>query len=218
MHCAGRASSSRGSCCAQGCHDGRPAWTQLHRRWLAGLKFEQAVHHLVLEDFIRAIEVGQTRRDRLTAQIEAMLPDWTLAPVVAALQTMRAWRWSMRRRRISRELLLRRTGSQSRSATSPGRDECGCARAIAGSSGPASRPMSSPRQSRANWRASCGPSPGRYRRRRNELRRDKQDERTHPDRRATPGRQIIVRPTWPQLTRLTAPSPHELAGRGKASE
>jgi hypothetical protein len=74
------------------------------------------VHHLVLEDFIRAIEARQTRRDRLTAQIEAMLPDWTLAPVVAALETMRAWRWSMRRRRISRESLLRRTGSQSRSA------------------------------------------------------------------------------------------------------
>ncbi len=31
-----------------GCHCGRPAWTKLHRRWLAGLKFEQAVHHLVL--------------------------------------------------------------------------------------------------------------------------------------------------------------------------
>jgi transposase len=73
----------------QGCHYGRPAWTQLHRRWLAGLKFEQAVHHLVLEDYIQAIEAAQTRRDRLTAQIEAMLPDWTLAPVVAALQTMR---------------------------------------------------------------------------------------------------------------------------------
>jgi hypothetical protein len=29
----------------QGCHYGRPAWTKLHRRWLAGLKFEQAVHH-----------------------------------------------------------------------------------------------------------------------------------------------------------------------------
>ena len=36
----------------QGCHYGRPAWTKLHRRWLAGLKFEQAVHHLVLEDYI----------------------------------------------------------------------------------------------------------------------------------------------------------------------
>src|SRR6201982_3001265 len=73
----------------QGCHYGRPAWTKLHRRWLAGLKFEQAVHHLVLEDYIVAVEAAAARRDRLTAQIEAMLPDWTLAPVVAALQTMR---------------------------------------------------------------------------------------------------------------------------------
>ena len=37
----------------QGCHYGRPAWTKLHRRWLAGLTFEQAVHHIVLEDYIR---------------------------------------------------------------------------------------------------------------------------------------------------------------------
>jgi transposase len=57
----------------------------------AGLlvSFEQAVHHIVLEDFIAAVETTETRRDRLTAQIEAMLPDWTLAPVVSALQTMR---------------------------------------------------------------------------------------------------------------------------------
>jgi transposase len=73
----------------QGCHYGRPAWTKLHRRWLAGLKFEQAVHHIVLEDYIAAVDAAEARRDRLTAQIEAMLPDWTLAPVVAALQTMR---------------------------------------------------------------------------------------------------------------------------------
>src|SRR5262249_46370379 len=56
----------------QGCHYGRPAWTKLHRRWLAGLKFEQAVHHIVLEDYIAAVEAAQARRDRLTAQIEAM--------------------------------------------------------------------------------------------------------------------------------------------------
>jgi transposase len=83
----------------QGCHYGRPAWTKLHRPhgsspWaegsrLAGLRFEQAVHHIVLEDYIAAVEAAERRRDRLTAQIEAMLADWTLAPVVAALQTMR---------------------------------------------------------------------------------------------------------------------------------
>jgi hypothetical protein len=71
----------------QGCRYGRPAWAKPHRRWLAGLRFEQAVHHIVLEDL--AVEAAEARRDRLTAQIEAMLPDWTLAPVVAALQTMR---------------------------------------------------------------------------------------------------------------------------------
>ena len=43
----------------------------------------------MLEDSIAAVEAAEARRDRLTAQIEAMLPDWTLAPVVAALQTMR---------------------------------------------------------------------------------------------------------------------------------
>jgi transposase len=73
----------------QGRHYGRPTWTQLHRRWLAGLKFEQPVHHIVLEDYIAAVEATAARRDRLTAQIETMLAGWTLAPVVAALQTMR---------------------------------------------------------------------------------------------------------------------------------
>jgi hypothetical protein len=48
--------------------DVRLTWTKLHRRRLAPLKFDRAVHHL--------------RRDRLTAQIATILPDWTLAPVV----------------------------------------------------------------------------------------------------------------------------------------
>src|SRR5258708_66389 len=68
-----------------GCHYGRPAWTRLHRRWLAGLKFEQAVHYIVLEDYIAAVEAAEARRNRLTAQIEAMLPDWALAPLGAAM-------------------------------------------------------------------------------------------------------------------------------------
>ena len=47
------------------------------------------MHHLVLEDYVQAVEAAEARRDRLTAQIAAMLPDWSLAPVVAALQAMR---------------------------------------------------------------------------------------------------------------------------------
>ena len=73
----------------RGYHYHRPAWTLLHRRWLASLKFEQPVHHIVLEDCIAAIEAATARRDRLEAHIEAALPEWPLAPVVQALQALR---------------------------------------------------------------------------------------------------------------------------------
>src|SRR5271156_1459247 len=46
----------------QGCHYGRPAWTKLHRRWLAGLKFEQPIHYTVLEDYVqRSKPLGAAR-------------------------------------------------------------------------------------------------------------------------------------------------------------
>ena len=61
----------------------------MHRRWLAGLRFEQPIHHIVLEDHIATIEAATERRDRLTKQIEATLSDWSLAPVVVALQLLR---------------------------------------------------------------------------------------------------------------------------------
>src|SRR5271163_1183154 len=67
----------------------RPAWTLMHRRWMAGLRFEQAAHHIVLEDCIAAVEAATARRDRLEAHIEAALPDWSLTPVVRALQALR---------------------------------------------------------------------------------------------------------------------------------
>ena len=72
-----------------GHHYHRPAWTLMHRRWMAGLRFEQAAHHIVLEDCIAAVEAATVRRDRLEAHIEAALPDWPLAPVVGALQALR---------------------------------------------------------------------------------------------------------------------------------
>jgi transposase len=72
-----------------GRHYNRPAWTLMHRRWLAGLTFEHAAHYVVLEDCIAAIEAATARRDRLEAHIETALADWSLAPVVKALQALR---------------------------------------------------------------------------------------------------------------------------------
>ena len=72
-----------------GHHYNRPAWTLLHRRWLSGLQFEHAAHYIVLEDCIATIEAATARRDRLEAHIEAALANWSLAPVVRALQALR---------------------------------------------------------------------------------------------------------------------------------
>lgn len=38
-----------------GHHYNRPAWTLMHRRWLAGLSFEHPAHYIVLEDCIATI-------------------------------------------------------------------------------------------------------------------------------------------------------------------
>ena len=43
----------------------------------------------MLEDCIAAVETATARRNRLEAHIEAALPDWSLAPVVRALQALR---------------------------------------------------------------------------------------------------------------------------------
>src|SRR6195952_3396572 len=72
-----------------GHHYNRPAWTLMHRRWLAGLNFDHAIHYVVLEDCIAAVEAATARRDRLEIHIKAALPDWTLGPVVNALQALR---------------------------------------------------------------------------------------------------------------------------------
>src|SRR3984893_2247601 len=92
----------------QGCHYGRPAWTKLHRPHgsspssegsrLTGLRFEHAVHHIVLEDYIQAVEAAEARRDRLTAQIEAMRRTGRWPRWWRHCKRCAAWRWSMRQR------------------------------------------------------------------------------------------------------------------------
>jgi transposase len=68
---------------------GRKTWSPAHRRWLAGLRFEHPAQQIVLQEQLDAIEEAERRRDRLGEQIRELVPSWSLAPVVAALQAMR---------------------------------------------------------------------------------------------------------------------------------
>ena len=69
-------------------HSGKN-WTLAHRRWLTTLRFEHPAQQIVLQDYIHAVEDAKARRDALMAQIEALLPRWSMAPLVEALQAMR---------------------------------------------------------------------------------------------------------------------------------
>jgi transposase len=70
-------------------YSGPRAWTLAYRRWLTTVRFEHPAQQIVLQDYIHAVQDAETRRDRLTSQIEELLPNWSMAPVVAALQAMR---------------------------------------------------------------------------------------------------------------------------------
>lgn len=68
---------------------GRKHWSLAHRRWLAGQKFEHPAQQIVFQDAVEAIEDAAARLRRLDEQLLAIVPSWSMAPVVAAYQAMR---------------------------------------------------------------------------------------------------------------------------------
>lgn len=64
-------------------------WTRAHRRWLARQAFEHPAQQIVLQERIDAIEDAAGRLARLDEQLAAIVPSWSMAPVVEAYQAMR---------------------------------------------------------------------------------------------------------------------------------
>ena len=64
-------------------------WTLTYRRWLADQKFDHPAQQIVFQDYIDAVSNAEVRVKRFDDQIATFVPDWSLAPVVAALQAMR---------------------------------------------------------------------------------------------------------------------------------
>lgn len=67
----------------------RHHWTRAHRSWLARQSFAHPAEQVVFEELIQRIEVAAARQGRLEDAIRKLLPAWSLAPVVAALQALR---------------------------------------------------------------------------------------------------------------------------------
>lgn len=70
-------------------YGGRSAWTVAYWRWLATIELEHPAQQIAMQEYILTIQEHDARHDRLVKQIEAVVPDWSLAPLVVALQSMR---------------------------------------------------------------------------------------------------------------------------------
>jgi len=64
-------------------------WTQTHYNWLESLKFAHDWQQVVLQEYIDAVKAASQRVADITAQMERVLPQWSLAPVVDSLVALR---------------------------------------------------------------------------------------------------------------------------------
>lgn len=70
-------------------YSGRANWSAAHLRWLACLKLPHPGQQISFQEYLHAITEAGLRIARLEQALRAALPDWHLAPLVAALQALR---------------------------------------------------------------------------------------------------------------------------------
>ena len=68
---------------------GKSAWTAAHLRWLATLKMEHPARQIGFQEYLHSITEATARIARLEQALRDALPDWSLAPLVQALQALR---------------------------------------------------------------------------------------------------------------------------------
>ena len=64
-------------------------WTKTHYHWLESLRFAHDWQQVVLQEYIDAAKAASQRVADITAQMERVLPQWSLAPVVDSLVALR---------------------------------------------------------------------------------------------------------------------------------
>ena len=72
--------------------EGKTSWTRKHRQWLQRQRFDYPAQDLVLQDMLVALQQAEARLEQVEDKVREFVPQWSLAPVVAALQALRGIR------------------------------------------------------------------------------------------------------------------------------
>ena len=67
---------------------GKP-WGFRHRVWLADRQFPHAAQQLALQSYVNRLDQAESRKRLLEEQLAELVPTWSLAPVVTALQALK---------------------------------------------------------------------------------------------------------------------------------
>lgn len=65
------------------------SWKRTHRIWLGNQSFEHPAQQIAFQSYLNAVDQTQARRDEVDVQIRQFAADWSMAPVVEALQALR---------------------------------------------------------------------------------------------------------------------------------
>ena len=68
---------------------GKSSWTAAHLRWLATLKLAHPAQQIGFQEYLHAITEATARIARLEQALRDALPEWSLRPLVQALQALR---------------------------------------------------------------------------------------------------------------------------------
>lgn len=67
----------------------KKSWTYQHRVWLANRRFDHAAQQIAFQSYLNAHEQAEARRSQLDREITDLVPHWSLAPLVEALQALK---------------------------------------------------------------------------------------------------------------------------------
>jgi transposase len=67
----------------------KTSWTLAHLTWIRAEKFDHPAKTTVRDDYVREVEAAAARVARLTKDVEAMIPQTSLMPMVTALQALK---------------------------------------------------------------------------------------------------------------------------------
>ena len=70
-------------------YSGSSSWKSPHMCWLSDIKMPHPAQQITLQEYIHAVNDCTQRVERLTEQIQKLLSQWRMAPVVNALQALR---------------------------------------------------------------------------------------------------------------------------------